>query len=174
MASLRSNPRWVVAVTAPQREKWASENVTRQGHEYYLPMCKERLIRGGKIVDVAKPMFPRYLFVRVTVQWRFLTGTFGVIGIILDGETPAIVDDSIIERIKKSEGIDGVINLIAPEAPAEPLPMPGANVLVTRGPMSGFVGQFIGKSGEDRVKILFMMFGRETKVDVGLNEFRVA
>lgn len=173
MATLRSDPRWVLAVTAPQREKWASENVKRQGHEFYLPMCKERLIRGGKIQDRERPFFPRYLFVRVSVQWRFLTGTFGVIGIVFDGETPGVVPDKYVDELKASADENGIINLIPPDEPETPLPKKGTQVQISAGAFNGIAGVFMGKSGDDRVKIMLSMFGRAVPVEVRRNEFVV-
>jgi transcriptional antiterminator RfaH len=131
-------------------------------------MCRERIIRNGQLCTVQRPLFPRYLFVRVTVQWRFLHGTFGVIGIILDGEVPAVVPDRVIEDIELSAGHDGVVDI---QPPVRAIPNQGDPVRIVREPFSGFLGSFVGMAGEERVKVLLSMFGRQSLVEVGRGDY---
>lgn len=169
---LKTHPRWIAAVTQPQRELWAQENVRRQGHESLLPMCREHIAKNQVVRIVQRPLFPRYLFVKVTVQWRFLTGTFGVIGIVLDGEAPAVIPDSAIDEIVANAGADGVVDIIPKVEPRIPR---GTEVRITHGgPFAGLVGTFIGMSGDERVRVLLSMFGRQSTVQVMRSAIRVA
>lgn len=172
MEGLKTHPRWIAAVTQPQREMWARENVERQGHEACLPMCREQLVRNGSLKVIERPLFPRYLFVRVTVQWRFLTGTFGVIGVILDGEAPAVVSDSAIDEIAQAAGPNGILDIVPK---TEPDIRRGTRVrIVSGGPFRGLVGTFVGMSGDERVRVLLSMFGRQSTVRVMRSAIRVA
>lgn len=171
MGKIRTDPRWIVAITQPQREKWAGENVARQGHTFYLPMCRELI--SGSVRE--RPLFPRYLFVRVTMQWRFLFGTFGVIDVILDeGEVPAVVPDRIIDSIQKSATGTGIIDLLPTGVDEDSTPGIGDEVVITDGPFEGLVGPLVGKDSSERVRVLLSVFGRKVETKVARREVRAA
>ena len=152
---------WVVARTKAQRERWAAENVARQGGTYYLPRLKP-----GKLAAHKPPpcLFPSYLFVQTNDgQWRYLLGTYGVSGLVMTGNTPALLPDSEIDRIRRREDNEGLIRL--PSAPNKF--QPGAAVRVTDGAFSGFRGIYHEDGAQDRVAILLDYLGAKRKVLIG-------
>src|SRR5262245_20273642 len=96
--------RWAVAMTQPGRERWAAENVRRQRREYYLPQCLGR--RNGE--EMAKPLFPGYLFARIDDRWHWLTGTLGVARVLMTGNVPAVLAEAVVAELKGREGPDGL------------------------------------------------------------------
>jgi transcriptional antiterminator RfaH len=57
---------WHLIYTKPHQEKVALDNLTRQNYQCYLPLIHtEKILRGKKILS-KEPMFPRYLFVRLS------------------------------------------------------------------------------------------------------------
>ena len=100
--------RWIVARTVTGREKWAAENVARQAHDFYLPRLHAPRLNHP---DRVEALFPGYLFVKIVDRWRFLTGTFGVVDVIMAGERPAKLNESEVEWLRSLEGPDGVIAL---------------------------------------------------------------
>ena len=155
--------RWVVVRTGANKELWAAQNVVAQGHDYYLPRVLElQRGRGKQGLLVAKPLFPRYLFVHtVDGQWRFLLGTFGVTGIILTGDTPAFVPDEDIAAVRDREH-EG--NVILPKEPEAGRFKEGQRVRIKSGVFSGQVGIYSGMGSRDREKVLLDYLGRRTSV----------
>lgn len=153
-------PCWVVVQTHPQQEKWAAENIKRQGHEFYLPQLEELVPKGGRLEPKIRPLFPRYLFVRITGQWRFLLGTFGVSKLVMDGEFPSTLPDRVLADIQGRE--DGGVVRLAPR-PRTAFTK-GQRVRVRDGVFAGQVGIYEGMGPKDRQKILLEFLGHKTPV----------
>jgi transcription antitermination factor NusG len=103
---------WIVARTKSRREKWAAENVSRQGCEFYLPLYEVPPPRNAKLREArAAVLFPSYLFVRIESQWKFLLSTFGIAGIIMAGEGPAPVPQLEIDKLMRRHDESGLIQL---------------------------------------------------------------
>ncbi len=72
--------RWYVVQTQVNGEAKAAQNLLRQGYEIYLPRYLKRRRHARKVDFVAKPLFPRYMFVTIdmaTQRWRSIQSTFG-------------------------------------------------------------------------------------------------
>lgn len=153
--------KWIVARTQSNREKWAAENVARQGFEFYLPRIQEAYKAHGRVVETGRPLFPCYLFVRTDGPWRFLTGTFGVAGIILNGEGPAILPDDAVDQLKALE-VDGYVSLPPPPAPIDLIP--GDTVRIQSGALEGQTGVYEGMASATRQRVLLDYLGKRTRV----------
>lgn len=153
---------WLVAQTKPHRERWAAENVGRQGFRWYLPMTQSSKALNRKLHPVC--LFPRYLFVLTEGPWRSIQGTYGVTGVVMAGEAPAIVPERAIESIRAREGSDGLVHL--PDASGGRF-KPGEAVRVNGGVFSGYKGIFQGLSGGERSRVLVEFLGRHTSVLIG-------
>ncbi|MGH6840440.1 MAG: transcription termination/antitermination NusG family protein [Methylocella sp.] len=53
---------WYVAYTKAQAEERAAEGIARHGFEPYLPILTEQVRRRWKQLAIARPLFPRYIF----------------------------------------------------------------------------------------------------------------
>jgi transcriptional antiterminator RfaH len=160
---------WVAARTKTQREKWAADNVARQGGTYYLPRLKPgKLYPPGKLPPC---LFPSYLFVQTEGQWRYLLGTFGISGLVMQGGKPAILPSAAIEQIKSREGSDGLVRL--PDAPTGRFKA-GDAVRVTEGAFSGFRGIYQNDGAQARVEILLEYLGAKRKVLIGEDSLEIA
>jgi hypothetical protein len=60
---MSANQRWYVVQTQPQSESRAELNLRRQGFTTYLPRYMRTRRHSRKVEMVARPLFPRYLFV---------------------------------------------------------------------------------------------------------------
>ena len=105
------NPHWILVTSQQGKERLATQNIGRQGYEWYLPMIRENVTRQGHKIELAKPLFPRYIFVKIVSQWSSLTGTYGVNGVVMDGKSPRYVPERIVEGIKKREDENGFVRL---------------------------------------------------------------
>src|ERR1700733_391453 len=105
-----SGAHWYVVQTQVNSEVKAAQNLVRQGYEIYLPRYMKRRRHARKIDFVAKPLFPRYLFVAVNKaaqRWRSIQSTFGVSHLVTNGNEPAIVPQAIVSSLRAREDAKG-------------------------------------------------------------------
>lgn len=161
---------WAVAKTKPCRERWAAENISRQGHEFYLPMISERMVIKRRLTDRRSPLFPNYLFVRITDNdWRYLLGTFGIQKPLLDAEGPAKIPDAIIERIRQTEK-SGIVQL--PEKGPQFVYGQRVKVHLPTGQVE--LGIYQGASVKERVNVLLNILGHKTRVEIASDQLEAA
>lgn len=152
---------WLVACTKPQQERWAAENVKRQGYAYWLPMTLAKA--SGRKPPEPVCLFPRYLFVGTTGPWRSLLGTFGIHSLVMWGDKPARLPRVTFDEMRDREGPDGLIYL--PNSPGSRFKR-GETLRINEGPLIGYTGICAEDSGPRRVRILLDFLGRASTVSV--------
>ena len=160
--SERAGARWYVVQTQVNGEVKAAQNLIRQGYEIYLPRYLKRRRHARKVDFVAKPLFPRYLFVAIAMpaqRWRSIQSTQGVSRLVCNGEEPAAVPDGLLGALKAREDDSGFVRMEA--KPAFSL---GEKVRVLAGAFVDNAGLFDGMEDHDRVAILLDMLGRKVRV----------
>jgi transcriptional antiterminator RfaH len=153
---------WYVVQTQVNGEIKAGQNLVRQGYEIYLPRYLKRRRHARKVDFVAKPLFPRYLFVAVDVatqRWRSIQSTIGVSHLISNGDDPATVSAGVVRALKGREDTKGFIQM-----DSKPAFAPGDRVRVLAGAFMDNAGLFNGLADHDRVSILLDMLGRKVRV----------
>lgn len=153
---------WAVINTHPSREALALQHLDRQAFDAYCPMISKRLKQAHRYIDVARPLFPGYLFVRVAPernQWRPVLSTVGVRTVIRFGERLGWVDNAFIEGLKQREK-DGLI-----ARPISPFAV-GQQVRVTSGPFDGIIATIVSVSEKDRLIVLMELLSRKVQVHV--------
>ena len=157
-----ANARWYVAHTQPQGEARALVNLQRQGFTAYLPRFRGRRSHARRVETVAKPLFPRYLFVAMDVtreRWRAIHSTFGVSHLVCSGDAPTPVPPGVVEAIRAHEDRDGWILLGTPRPIAV-----GEQVRVLDGAFADQIGLFAAMSDGQRVDVLLDLLGRQVRV----------
>lgn len=158
---------WIVVTSQPRREEWARENIEKQGAVAYVPK-----IAHPSNPNKTSPLFPRYMFVDIEPvggQWVFLTGTFGVSGVVLRGDEPAPIREYEIDAIRSREDESGLVQL--PQAPQEPEGFNrGESLRVADGPFLGTWGVCDGMSPQQRVYVMLNMLGRRTRVELDVDQ----
>jgi transcriptional antiterminator RfaH len=149
---------WIVVKTKPSQEKWAAENVKRQGCKFYLPQYPQMVRVRQKVQEMrGKPLFPSYLFVDTEArsdQWRWLLGTFGVSSVMMRGDKPAPIPLKVIDDLVRRQGEDGLILLPVRQQFHE-----GQKVRVRNGPFQSYLGLYKGQTAGDRQKVLLDFLG---------------
>ena len=156
---------WYVVNTQPHQEAQAELNLRRQGFEVWLPRFRRARRHARRIDSVLAPLFPGYLFVRLDLSvqpWRVINGTFGVIRLLCNGDTPLAVPNRLVEEIKRRRDESGTVAL-PPRGFAV-----GEAVRVALGPFADLEGLFLEMSGRDRVVLLFNLLGRKVRARVPL------
>jgi transcriptional antiterminator RfaH len=161
--------RWYVVHTHAAAEERARRNLVRQGFEVWLPECRRRRRHARKVETVRRPLFPRYLFVRLDPagqRWRPILSTYGVATMITGADGPVPVPPAVIEALSSRAAPDGLFDL-------EPAPFrPGDLVRVSGGPFAEMEGIFSAESDATRVQVLLRLMGREVKVTVDAVDLR--
>jgi transcriptional antiterminator RfaH len=154
--------RWFVVQTQVNGEAKAARNLLRQGYEIYLPRYLKRRRHARKVDFVARPLFPRYMFVTIdmaTQRWRVIQSTQGVSHLVCNGGEPATVPDGVLGALRAREDERGFVR-----TEAKPAFTPGDKVLVLAGAFMDNAGLFDGMDDHDRVAILLDMLGRKVRV----------
>jgi transcriptional antiterminator RfaH len=154
--------RWYVVQTQVNGEAKAAQNLQRQGFDIYLPRYLKRRRHARRIDFVARPLFPRYMFVAIdiaTQRWRSIQSTFGVSRLVCNGDDPAVVPDGVVFALKAREDDKGFVKMdLRPSFAA------GDKVRVLAGAFVDNAGLFDGMADHDRVSILLEMLGRKVRV----------
>ena len=154
--------RWYVVHTQPNREGRADLNLRRQGFITYLPRCLRRRRHARRQETVARPLFPRYLFVALDLardRWRVVHSTFGVNRLVLAGEGPLAVPAGVLDEIRARENGDGFVALGLPAGFG-----PGTPVRLVDGIFADAGGVIERIADDRRVAILLELLGREVRV----------
>jgi transcription antitermination factor NusG len=147
---------WFVVRVKTGREKWASENIERQGFTVYSPLVAVEL--SSKHIKI-ESLFPGYLFVFTpNGQWRALTGTFGVMSVVMLAGEPARIRPVELDRLRAREGANGFV-VLPSKIQTRRRPVQGEAVRVKSGPLGQRQGICVGYRGVDRIKVLMDFMG---------------
>lgn len=154
--------RWYVVQTHINAETKAAANLDRQGFAVYFPRYLKRRSHARKVDTVARPLFPRYLFVAVDLasqRWRSIQSTLGVSHLICWRGKPASVEDVVVDELKAREDERGFI-----EVERRSRFSPGDEVRVVEGAFTDSLALVEGVSDQQRVAILLDLLGRKVRV----------
>jgi transcriptional antiterminator RfaH len=154
--------RWYVVQTRVNSETKAALNLLRQGYEIYLPRYLKRRRHARKVDFVARPLFPRYLFVTAGLaaqRWRCIQSSVGVSHLVTNGNEPAVVPEGVVAALKAREDARGFVKM-----DTSPKFASGDKVRVLTGVFMDSAGIFDGVVDHDRVAILLEMLGGKVRV----------
>jgi transcriptional antiterminator RfaH len=156
--------RWYVVHTQVLGEDRADLNLRRQGFETYLPRYLRTRRHARRVETVARPLFPRYLFVAMDVardRWRAVQSTFGVSNLVVIGDDPIPLPDGVVDQIRTRECEQGFVKLGLPAGIG-----PGSPVRLIDGAFAEYRGVLERLAGDFRVAVLLKLLGREVRVFV--------
>ena len=162
----RCGSRWGVVHTHPQAERWAAQNLQRQGYAAYLPTLTVRIRdRATPTLTraVERPLFTSYLFVAVPLtHWGPIRHTLGVRTLLMSGINPYLLPDAVLSALQAGEALRRT-----PTTPGS-LWRPGAPCQPSDGPFAGHHAVVTEILPGNRAKVAIMMFGelRQVSVDV--------
>ena len=163
--------RWCLVYTKPRQEDIAVANLRRQNYEIYIPQIRVSRIRRGSRLRAIEPLFPRYLFIHLDSQfdnWAPIRSTLGVTALVRFGTEPAWVPDEFIDFLVSRQDADGLHEW------AEPVLVVGARARVVSGPLMGYEGVLVAKSGRERVVVLLDMVGGKVRASIGSDQVEPA
>ena len=159
---------WYVVHTHVKQEERANENLRSWGIETLHAKLRTRRYNQftGAPTYLTQPLFPRYLFAKFNAREQLpkIRFTRGVHNIVCCGESPAPVDEHIIEIIRSRIDENGFVK-------TNDELKPGDKVVISAGPLRNLVGIFEREiKGSDRITILLtaIEFQGRLVVDRGL------
>lgn len=163
---------WYVVYTKPQQEAVAKENLERQSYEVYLPLIAEPRRHRGRWKQCIEPLFPRYLFVRLSLgcdNTGPIRYTTGVSNLVRFADELAVVNDHIVESLRRRA--DCITGLHLQKTPAF---APGDRIMMDDGPFAGVEAIFQAETGSERVVILLTLLGRKNYIRIDRDLLRSA
>lgn len=151
--------KWYVVHTHVNKEFVAEHNLNKLGFSTYIPKYKKMISHARKKSEVIKPLFPKYIFVKIDLAiqyWTVINSIYGVKNIITMNEKPTFLSSEIIKKLKFNENFEGFIDI---------MPFPdrkiGDEIKIIEGVFAGKLGIFNGLTDDNRVKVLFNLLGKE-------------
>lgn len=149
---------WTVAETKSVKGRIAVANLSAQSFEVYQPEYREPPVRG---VRKTTPLFPGYLFVRVSREnWMPVSYTKDIRRVFMVGKFPARISNDEIEHLRSRENNRGYSE---PTFASPPTFTVGQSVEAKRGIFQDKFGNYEGLAdtrGGHRVRVLFDILGR--------------
>jgi transcriptional antiterminator RfaH len=166
-----ANSHWYVLTSKPREEQRAYDNLTTQGFEVFLPKIA-KVIKKKVVKTIAlQPLFPNYLFIQLDKQvanFNAIRSTRGVGSIVRFGLSHAVIDNDIIEDIKKS-----IAGYKQGKSLAELLAYcNGDTVELTQGSLKGLKAIYQVKDGLERSVLMVKMLGQQSQVVVKNEDFK--
>jgi transcription antitermination factor NusG len=158
--------RWFAVYTAPNHEKRVAEMIMTREIETFLPLYRTtRQWKKRPLITLELPLFPSYLFVRVTHRERGpVLSTPGVLAFVGNGRHAISVPDSEIDALRN--GIE--------QYAAEPHSFlaVGESVRVMAGPFAGYTGTLVRNKTGARVVLTIdaIMQGVAVEIDSSILE----
>ncbi len=156
-------PFWFCLKTQPKHEKLAGQLLrTRLGLEVFSPVLRfQRVtVNGKKWFEEA--LFPGYIFGKFPYRshYRLVASSMGVTKIVAFGGNPAVVDEAVIEELRRFVSDNETIEIF-PEI------VPGDEVTVLDGPFRGLRALVTRvMPAKERVAVLLDLLGTQREVEV--------
>ena len=157
---------WHLIYTKPHQEKVAFDNLTHQNYQCYLPLINtEKILRGKKILG-KEPMFPRYLFVRLShdgqQNWSPIRSSVGVSHLVNFGGLAARLDDEMMDNLKQKIDKALVVKVFSI----------GDKVQILSGPFKGMEAIFNTYKGEERAMLFLNFMAKNLTAKFDLRDFK--
>lgn len=138
-------PRWFAVYTTPRREKHVSEILAERQIETFLPLYQtNRQWKNSRPAVLDLPLFPTYVFARITSQARgTVLGMPGVLSIVGSPREPWPLPDLEIEALRSG--------LLERKIEPHPYLIVGERVRIKTGVMTGVEGVLVRKKNNFRV-----------------------
>lgn len=157
--------RWYVIQCKPREDGRALENLRNQSYEAFQPLLPREQVRRGRRQLVSEPLFPGYVFVRlsdVDDNWAPLRSTRGVARLVRFGGVPAVLPDAVMDMI--------LARLAQAREAPHALYEPGQPVQIASGPFAGVSAVFAAYDGEARAIIMLRLLQQMQTVSLPVEQ----
>lgn len=151
---------WYAVFTAPQHEKSAVRHLELREIDSFLPTYEsERVWKNRQRMKLRIPLFPSYLFVRISAAERsHVLRSPGVLQIVGNGREPLAIPDKEIGFLRSDlhkAGIEPHDDFVV-----------GTSVRIKSGPFQGVRGTLVRRNNHDRFVLTIRLINRHAAIDV--------
>lgn len=153
-------PVWYAAQTKHQHEKKAAELLQKRGYEVFLPLLTEKHRWKDRSKLVSLPMFPCYLFLRMTADQKVtVLQTSAIFRIVGNAGQACPISDSEIAAIRR---------VADAKVKVEPHPYlaSGTAVRVRGGSLAGLSGVLVRVKNVERVVVSIKLLQKAVSVEI--------
>ena len=159
-------PLWYAAYTLPRHEKAVAEQLGIRQMETFLPLYPSARRWAGRRALVLLPLFPGYVFVRITLSKR--TNVLehpSVLRLVTFNGRPAPLPDGEIEQLRTALKL----------GKAEPFPflVPGKRIRVKSGALAGLEGTVLRRKGRMRLAVSIDAIQRSIIFDLDASDLEL-
>lgn len=160
---------WFAVRTRPRYEKKVARQLRELGITSFLPVVRERHRWSDRLKTIDAPMFPCYLFVRISSAGKARTSVLGVPGVA------GFVGVGRAALPIPSEEIEALQLLVASRLDCQPhfFVTTGQRVRILGGCLDGVEGRVMRHDGDDRLVIAVSGIERAVAVRVQGYDFEV-
>jgi transcriptional antiterminator NusG len=156
--------KWFILLTEPQREVTAIAGLVARRIKAYGPVEHRRVVRRGRKLEIEAPLFPGYVFARMTEgvdDFGLPKRVAGVRDYLRFNGVPCAIPLPLIEAIEQRENLE--LERFQRRQDAASFAV-GENVRVAEGPFARFAAEVFKLDPKGRIEVLVNIFGRKTKV----------
>jgi transcriptional antiterminator RfaH len=159
--ALAQGARWYLVHTRPNNERKAELNLEAQGFATFLPQIERTIRHARRLATVRRPLFPRYLFVRLDIgrdPWLSVNSTIGVSRLFTQEGRPVAVPFGVVENLLAHSDA-GLTRLDCSFAE-------GQRVRILSGPLADFTATVVRLDARRRVDVLLEIMGATVPVSI--------
>ena len=151
---------WFILQFKTNSHHQANRNLQQQGFETFLPLNNVTSRKASRFINVTRPLFPGYMFVKFDVtdpRWNKINSTYGVLRLITFNSILKSIPTDVIESLIKRCNMSGKL------LPVKKLKQ-GDQVKLIEGPFANFIATIESYQSDERVWILMDLMGRKAKI----------
>lgn len=161
---------WSLAITAPNAERIVAADLSRLHYPHIWFKRQASAVVRGRVVQLVRPAFPRYVFVTTDQCWEVLRDVGKVLGLLSFGEELAVIRQNIVDQlIHRCNGTD----LFPPEVIPEPFKRGDRVVIGGYGPIAGHEAVYEQVASDGKLRLSFDWFGRLVPIDIDSRDVSV-
>jgi transcription antitermination factor NusG len=151
---------WYAVYTYPQHEKAVAEQLETKSVEAFLPTLPSRRQWKDRSVEIARPLFPGYVFTRIALKERVKVVTIpSVVRILSFNGQPAEISDQEIESVRLCVG--GGVAL-----ESHPFPEVGERVRVISGAFEGVGGIVVDRKSKWKIVVSINLIHQAVALEI--------
>ena len=152
---------WYAVQVKPKFEHRVACQLEHKGYDYFLPLYRSRRQWSDRVKQLELPLFPSYVFCRVTAGvTSAIVTTPGVIRIVGAGKQPIAVDEAEMNHLQR------VTAGAALRTQPWPFMAVGERVRITEGPLEGLEGTLCREANSHRFIVSITLLQRSVAVEV--------
>ena len=154
--------KWFAVYTLPRHEKRVAQHFQVRQIEHYLPLYPlQRCWKNGLRQTVYFPLFPNYLFVKITLKTRpSVLDVPGVVSIVGDCNGHSTISDNYMQFLQEG--------LVQGKIEPHPYLESGEEVRIKSGFMAGMQGVLVRKKSGVRVVVNLQLIRRSVVVELDM------